>query len=601
MLATQAPFAQYFDKDGSPLDGGSVYFGVANQNPETQPVQIYWDIAGTQPATQPVSTLNGYTVRSGTPANIYAAGDYSVTVKNRNGEFVYYATSSALFSNDVALQQISIDLASAATGKGSKLVAFIQRLTGAVARWVEDKLSETISVKDFGASTANTAVANNAAIQNAINVALGSARTTLDLGESGDYLITGLTIPSGSQSITIRGRGARLVTTTNAPAFAVTNSDNVVFDGVRILGNSPAAPTIQSGIYLDGIGRGRIVNCHFEALSVGIYAYNANVGYLTGGFQVPSEISGNVIKNCYNGILTEDTGAGHYGEYCRIVNNTITDCQNWGINSHAGNTAIVTNTVNGNAGGVLIYSAGSINGDHGSVVGNTINHNLRCGLYVTTLLRSLLVANNNIWASLGDGTVNGNLGPGNQASSFGAFFSNCLNMTVTGNVFGRNKINVGIEGFSTSVYAHNVHLTDPVNTVFQLRDYTAIGAARGNNWGPNVFNGTWTGGGTDGNPNARQTPAMTNGWVAYSGAFNAPYYWRDEQNVVHLEGLIKSGTIGLAAFTLPLEFRPLLNTNFAVCSNGAFGLLQISSAGVVTPAIGSNADFSLEGVSFRAF
>lgn len=43
------------------------------------------------------------------------------------------------------------DLASSSVGKGSKLVAFIQRLTGAVATWVEDKLAETVSVKDFGA------------------------------------------------------------------------------------------------------------------------------------------------------------------------------------------------------------------------------------------------------------------------------------------------------------------------------------------------------------------------------------------------------------------------------------------------------------------
>ena len=55
-LATDAPFKQYFDLDGSPLDGGRIYFGVANENPETDPVTVYWDAAATQPAPPSIST-----------------------------------------------------------------------------------------------------------------------------------------------------------------------------------------------------------------------------------------------------------------------------------------------------------------------------------------------------------------------------------------------------------------------------------------------------------------------------------------------------------------------------------------------------------------
>jgi hypothetical protein len=104
MLATASPFPLYFDADGLPLDNGEIFFGTANLNPETNPQAIYWDAAGTQPAAQPVTTMNGFVVRAGTPANIYIASDYSVTVRDRKGRIVYYAASSVEFANDLALQ-----------------------------------------------------------------------------------------------------------------------------------------------------------------------------------------------------------------------------------------------------------------------------------------------------------------------------------------------------------------------------------------------------------------------------------------------------------------------------------------------------------------
>ena len=50
MLATQPPFGQYFDTNGTPLDNGAIYFGTANVNPLASPVAVYWDAAGTMPA-----------------------------------------------------------------------------------------------------------------------------------------------------------------------------------------------------------------------------------------------------------------------------------------------------------------------------------------------------------------------------------------------------------------------------------------------------------------------------------------------------------------------------------------------------------------------
>lgn len=130
MLATQAPYAQYFDTDGSPLDSGAVFFGAANQNPETNPVTVYWDAAGTQPALQPIRTLNGYLMRTGTPAAVYATGDYSVTVRDKRGALVAYARSASEMSNAVILQaEIDALYNSADALKGAALVGFSPTLT----------------------------------------------------------------------------------------------------------------------------------------------------------------------------------------------------------------------------------------------------------------------------------------------------------------------------------------------------------------------------------------------------------------------------------------------------------------------------------------
>jgi len=98
-LAIVSPLPQFFDLDGAPLTGGSLYFGAANDNPETAPQTVYWDQALTQPAAQPISTRNGYAVRSGTVSPVYVAADYSLTVRDRLGRQVMYAANSADFTN----------------------------------------------------------------------------------------------------------------------------------------------------------------------------------------------------------------------------------------------------------------------------------------------------------------------------------------------------------------------------------------------------------------------------------------------------------------------------------------------------------------------
>ena len=89
-------------------------------------------------------------------------------------------------------------------------------------------------------------------------------------------------------------------------------------------------------------------------------------------------------------------------------------------------------------------------------------------------------------------------------------------------------------------------------------------------------------------------PTFQNGWVNYGTPFGYARY-RKINNVVHIEGLIKSGTIStsLPCFILPEGMRPqhrLLKATFS--SNGA-GRLDIDTNGYVIPHDGSNAWYSV--------
>jgi hypothetical protein len=87
----QPPYASFFARDGRPLEAGYVWVGVVNQDPQANPVAVYFDPEMTIVAAQPLRTVGGYIVRSGTPTAIYATGDCSIRVIDKDGTVVYNA------------------------------------------------------------------------------------------------------------------------------------------------------------------------------------------------------------------------------------------------------------------------------------------------------------------------------------------------------------------------------------------------------------------------------------------------------------------------------------------------------------------------------
>lgn len=95
-------------------------------------------------------------------------------------------------------------------------------------------------------------------------------------------------------------------------------------------------------------------------------------------------------------------------------------------------------------------------------------------------------------------------------------------------------------------------------------------------------------------------PAFQNSWVNYDTAtFHGARFWKDPLDIVHLEGLVKSGTIGTTIFALPAGYRPSNGHLFIVNSNSAVGRVDVAPTGNVVATAGNNAWVQLSGISFR--
>lgn len=89
------PYPTFFEADGSPLENGYIYVGQPGYEAQSSPKASFFDLAMTIPtgtaSGAAVRTLAGFPVQNGAAVMIYVDGDFSVTVKDRNGVLIYSA------------------------------------------------------------------------------------------------------------------------------------------------------------------------------------------------------------------------------------------------------------------------------------------------------------------------------------------------------------------------------------------------------------------------------------------------------------------------------------------------------------------------------
>jgi hypothetical protein len=93
----EPPYPVFTDREGEPLENGYIWIGVANLDPQTNPVNVFWDGGLTIPAAQPIRTLAGYPVYQGTPSRFFANENYSIRVLDKNGTLVFASPSFIYF------------------------------------------------------------------------------------------------------------------------------------------------------------------------------------------------------------------------------------------------------------------------------------------------------------------------------------------------------------------------------------------------------------------------------------------------------------------------------------------------------------------------
>lgn len=95
---------------------------------------------------------------------------------------------------------------------------------------------------------------------------------------------------------------------------------------------------------------------------------------------------------------------------------------------------------------------------------------------------------------------------------------------------------------------------------------------------------------------------LTAPWVPHppdTGNWATPSYFRDTEGIVHLRGLLQSGSNGQTVATLPVGFRPEVRSMFLVASATGDCRLDIEADGRIIPREGtSSAWTALDGVEF---
>lgn len=277
---------QFIDASGAPLASGKVYFYAPGT---LTPSTTYQDAAGAIPNTNPVN------LDSLGQAVIWGTGSYRQIVKD--------VTGNQIWDQIVATPDLNAPTASFAGAAGSALIGFQNAGTGSVARTAQDKLRESISVKDFGAK-GDGATDDTATIQAAINSLTSGGALYFP---PGNYKITAtLNAPAGVNNVTLYGAGnaSKIFSTTNyISLILISQVSGWVVEKLYLLGpgnGRQIANQYGSGVIFDRSTACQVRFCRIEKCG-NWDGVGSGVGGVWDSNSIDCTVSNNLIINCNNG------------------------------------------------------------------------------------------------------------------------------------------------------------------------------------------------------------------------------------------------------------------------------------------------------------
>ena len=245
------PKLQFFDANGAPLVGGKLYSYVAGT---TTPLATYTDSTGTTQNANPTildsrgeagvwmgSSLYKLVLKTATDIEVWTVDNVnklpeilSGTGGAANVGFAAYGNITATNVQDAIEEEIN-DLAASS---GSSLIGYIQGGASSVARTVQSRLRDMVSVFDYGAVGDGT-TDDTTAIQAAIN----SAFAVYFPPTTNGYAINTATlvIPAGRALLGVNGK-TKIVQNVDDWLFDI-RASNVTIDGFVI----DATSTVTAG------------------------------------------------------------------------------------------------------------------------------------------------------------------------------------------------------------------------------------------------------------------------------------------------------------------------------------------------------------------
>lgn len=279
MAVSLSPFAgsgaQFFNNNGTPLAGG----------------QIYTYLAGTT-TPQPTYTTSSGSIAQANPIVLDAAGRVpSGEIWLTNNVSYKFVLQDSLGSLIATYDNIS--------AVGISQILYTPPFPNSVTETLTNKLSQLISVKDFGAAGDGT-TNDTTALQNALAATRSQGgNSTILYWNKGTYLITGgLTIGSNQTVIFDPGVVINLVPASNVEntnVFNVSNQTNVTF-----YGNGATINMTRNGAVIEG---GAAAFFLYGADNVFIQSFTIN-NSATDGITITGDNTGSgpctnvLIQNC---------------------------------------------------------------------------------------------------------------------------------------------------------------------------------------------------------------------------------------------------------------------------------------------------------------